>query len=196
MQTQRVRWNRVIILIAGAGILLALCAVIWWFAPQIRRSILGTFWKTDPQLAAQAARNMMDYDLPPGYQELRVLNIQGQDAAVMIVHRERPSDAILVEGVLEGIIGNDSWRANYERGLSHEMGDRLLNMQETSTQKTTVRGQPTTLRLFEGTDETGRKVKQVVCGFAGKNGDLLLAIVGSQETWDQAMVDNFLRSIR
>ncbi len=195
MQTQRVRWNRVIILITGAGILLALCAVIWWFAPQIRRSVLGTFWKTDPQLAAQAARNMMDYDLPPGYQELKVLNIQGQDA-VMMVHRERPGDAILVQGVSKGIIGNDSWRANYERGLSHEMGDRLLNMQETSTQKTTVRGQPTTLRLFEGTDETGRKVKQVVCGFSGKNEDLLLAIVGGQETWDQARVDDFLHSIR
>ncbi len=196
MQTQRIRWNRVIILIAGAGILLALCVGIWWFAPQIRRSILGTFWKTDPPLAAQAARNMLDYDLPPGYQELKVLNIQGQDAAVMIVHRERPGDAIFVEGVPKGIIDNDSWRANSERGLAREMGDRLLNMQETGTSKTTVRGQLTTLRLFEGTDETGRKVKQVVCGFAGKNGDLLLAIVAGQETWDQAMVDNFLHSIR
>ncbi len=64
------------------------------------------------------------------------------------------------------------------------------------TQKTTVRGQPVTLRLFEGTDENGRQVRQVVCRFAGKSGDVLLGIVASRESWDQAMVDGFLGSIR
>jgi hypothetical protein len=39
-------------------------------------------------------------------------------------------------------------------------------------------------------------VKLVVCGFSGKSGDVLLAIMAGQETWDQAIVDRFLRSIR
>ncbi len=76
------------------------------------------------------------------------------------------------------------------------MGLRRYNTQAVGAQQTTVRGQPTTLRLFEGSDESGRKIRQVVCGFTGKSGDLLMAIVASQDTWDQAMVDRFLQSIR
>lgn len=196
MQRQRIRWNRIVILIAGVAILCGLCAGIWALAPNIRRGLFSMFWKTDPQQAAQAAQKMLDYDLPPGYQELRVLNIQGEYAAVMIVHRERPSDAIFIGGLTDGIIDNDQWRANYERGLAREMGDRLLNMREIGTQETTVRGQPTTIRYFEGTDESGRQVKQAICAFAGKGKDLLMGIVASQETWDQAIVDGFLQSIR
>jgi hypothetical protein len=98
--------------------------------------------------------------------------------------------------VTEGIIGNDEWGASYETRLSREMGLRRYNTQQVGTQQTTVRGQLTTLRLFEGTDENGRKIREVVCGFSGKSGDLLMAMVASQDTWDQAMVDRFLQSIR
>ena len=76
------------------------------------------------------------------------------------------------------------------------MGGRRYDTRVVGTQKTTVRGQPVTLRHFEGTDENGRPVRQVVCAFTGKSGDLLLGMVTSKETWDQAMVDRFLQSIR
>jgi hypothetical protein len=165
-------------------------------APNLRRIIQAPLWKTDTQLAAQAAHKMLDYDLPPDYQESQVLNIQGQDAAVIIAHRERPGDMIYIEGTMEGILANDEWRASNETRLSREMGVRRYNTQAVGTQQTTVRGQPTTLRLFEGTDENGRRIRQVVCGFSGKSGDLLMAMVASQDTWNQAVVDRFLQSIR
>jgi len=197
MQSRKIRWNRLVILIAGVlGVLLVSCIVVAALAPNLRRIIQAPMWKTGTQLAAQAAHKMLDYDLPPDYQEIKVLNVQGQDAAVIIAHRERPGDMIFIEQVTEGIISNDEWRASYETRLAREMGMRRYNTQMVGTQKTTVRGQPTTLRLFEGTDENGRKIRQVVCGFSGKSGDLLLAIVATQETWDQAIVDRFLQSIR
>jgi len=197
MPSRKIRWNRLAILIAGVlGVLLVCCAGVAALAPNLRRIIQAPLWKTDAQLAAQAAHKMFDYDLPPDYRESQVLTIRGEDAAVIIAHRERPGDMIYIEGTMEGIIGNDEWRASYETRLSREMGGRRYNTQATGTQKATVRGQPTTLRLFEGTDENGRKIRQVVCGFSGKSGDLLMAIVAAQETWDQAMVDRFLQSIR
>jgi hypothetical protein len=197
MQSSRIRWNRLAILVAGVlGVLLVCCIGVAALAPNLRRIIQAPFWKTDAQLAAQAAHKMIDYDLPLDYQESQVLNIQGQDAAVIIAHRERPEDLIFIEGVLEGIVANDEWRAKSETRLAREMGVRRYNTQAVGTQQMTVRGQPTTLRLFEGTDENGRKIRQVVCGFSGKSGDLLMAMVASQDTWDQAMVDRFLQSIR
>ncbi len=196
MQSQRIRWNRVAILIGIAAVLLLLCIGVWAFLPNIRQTLSAQYWKTDAQLASQAAHRMMDYDLPPNYQELKVLTIQDQDMAVVIAHRERPGDLIYIEALTEGILDVQEWRTRYEENLSREMGTRHYNTQTVGAQKTTVRGQPVTLRLLEGTDENGGKVRQVVCGFAGKSGDLLIAIVASQETWDQAMVDNFLQSIR
>jgi len=196
-QSRKIRWNRLVILIAGVlGVLLVCCIAVAALAPNLRRIIQAPLWKTDTQLAAQAAHKMLDYDLPPGYQESKVLSVQGQDAAVIIAHRERPEDMIFMEHVQEGILANDEWRASYETRLSREIGGRRYNTQAVGTLKATVRGQPTTLRLFEGTDENGRKIREVVCGFSGKSGDLLMAMVASQGTWDQAMVDRFLQSIR
>jgi len=196
-QPRKIRWKRLVILIVGVlGVLLVSCIVVTALAPNLRRIIQAPMWKTDAQLAAQAARTMLDYDLPPGYQESQVLSVQGNAAAVIISHRERPGDMIFIEHVTEGILGNDEWRANYETRLSREMGLRRYTTQQVGTLETTVRGQPTTLRLFEGTDENGRQIRQAVCGLGGKSGDLLMAIVAGQDTWDQAMVDRFLQSVR
>jgi len=197
MQPRKIRWNRLAILVAGVlGVLLVCSIGVAALAPNLRRIMQAPLWKTDAQLAAQAAHQMIDYDLPPDYQESQVLNIQGQGAAVIIAHRELPEDMIFIEHVTEGIIGNDEWGASYETRLSREMGLRRYNTQQVGTQQTTIRGQLTTLRLFEGTDENGHKIREVVCGFSGKSGDLLMAMVASQDTWDQAMVDRFLQSIR
>ncbi len=197
MRTRSVRWNRVLIVAAsGLGLLLVCCIGVWALAPNIRRILQAPFWKTDPQMAAQVARQFIDYELPPDYQELKVLRIQDLDGAVVMAHRERPGDLIHMEAVTEGIIGVEAWRNNYQQGLSREMGLLRYNTQLVGTRATTVRGQPTSLQLFEGTDEAGRRVRQVVCAFKGKRGDMLLAMVAGQDTWDQALVDRFLQSIR
>ncbi len=90
----------------------------------------------------------------------------------------------------------EAWRTQYENNLSKEMGNQRYNTKAVATYQTTIRDQPTTLRVFEGSDEAGRKVRQVVCAFRAKSGDMLLAIVAGQDTWDQSLVDNFVQSIR
>jgi len=185
-----------VILVAGVlGVLLVCCIGVAALAPNLRRIIQAPFWKTDAQLAAQAAHKMLDYDLPPDYQESQVLNIQGQGAAVIIAHRVWPEDMIFIEYVQEVLSpttsGEPAMRPDLARNgpapLQHAAGRHATNDDSR---------QPTTLRLFEGTDENSRKIRQVVCGFSGKSGDVLLAIVAGQETWDQAMIDGFLQSVR
>ncbi len=197
MEPRSIRWNRVLVVVASLlGVLLACCVGIWALAPRLRRVMVAQFWRTDPQLTAQAAHKFIDYDLPPHYQELKVMDVQNAYAAVIIAHRERPEDMIYMGGVTDGIIGVETWRVRYEENLSREIGDRRYDTRTTGMQLATIRGQPTTLHLLEGTDEAGRRVRQVVCAFKGKSGDMLLAIVASQDSWDQSMVDNFLQSIR
>jgi hypothetical protein len=195
--SHKIRWRRLAILAAGVlGVLLLSVIGIVLLAPNLRRIIQAPYWKTDTQRAAEAAHSMMNYDLPMDYRELAVLTIRGQDAAVIVAHRERPEDLIFVETVMDGILANESWRNRYETRLAREMGRRRYLTQTVATQEAVVRGQPTTLRILEGTDESGRQVRQVVCGFTGKSGDVLLGIVMGLDTWDQPMVDEFLQSIR
>jgi hypothetical protein len=197
MQPRKIRWNRLAIVIAGLlGGLLLLLIVVSLLAPNLRRILQAPYWKMDAARAAQAAHKMVDYDLPPTYQELKVLTIRDQDAAVIIAHRERPEDMIYMEGVMDGILTVDEWRSKYEKRLAREMGGRRYDTETVSTQEAVVRGQPTTLRILEGTDGNGRPVRQLVCALSGKNGDLLLGVVAGQDSWDQAMVDTFLQSIR
>ncbi len=196
MQPGKIRWNRLAILIVGvSGVLLLCCIGAAAVAPNLRRIVQAPLWKTDAQWAARAARQMADYELPPDYLETKVLSVQGRDYAVIMAHRERPGDMIYMETVTEGIIGNDEWRARYETRLAQEMGAGRYNTKTTGTQQMTIRGQPVAVRILEGVDEKGRKVRQAVCAFSGKSGDVLLGIVAGQETWDQAMVERFLQSI-
>lgn len=197
MQPRKIRWSRLAILVAGVlGVLLSCVIVGSMLAPNLRRILQAPYWKTDAQLATQAAHKRFNYDLPPNYQELKVLTIRGEDEAVIMAHRDQSEDFIFIEAVLEGTIANNEWRTKAETRLAREMGGHRYDVQTVGTQETVVRGQPTTLRILEGTDENGRLVRQVVCGFSGKSGDILMGIVAGQDAWDQAMVDDFLQSIR
>jgi len=148
-------------------------------------------------LAATTAEAMIDFDLPPGYQAVKVLDVQqNTPGAVLIASQERPSDMILISKVPDGILGNETWRTSYEDRRTREIADQLYDTQMVSTETDIIRGQPTTLRFFEGTDKNGQPVKQLACMFTGKNGDILLVIVASQATWDQTLVEDFLHSIR
>jgi len=196
MQSRKIRCNRLAIVIAGIfGPLLLVCSVIALLVPNLRRILQTPYWKTNTELAAQAARKMIDYDLPPSYQELKVLTIDNHDAAVLIVDRARPGNIIFIERVQEGIIGVDEWRIRYEENLSKEMGEYRFTTRTVGIQNTAVRGQLVKLRLMDGTNESGRRVRQVVCGFTGKSSDVLLAIVAGEDTWDHTMVESFVRFV-
>ncbi|MBI5033941.1 MAG: hypothetical protein HZB51_25760 [Chloroflexi bacterium] len=163
MQTPKIRWNRVAIVVAGIfGVFLLVCIVIWALAPNLRRILQASYWKTNTELAAQAARKMIDYDLPPNYQELKVLTFGDDYAAVLMVEHNQPGNIIFVERIPEGILNVDEWQIRYEEDQAKEMGEYRFTTRTIGTEKTTVRGQPVTLRLIDGTHESGRRVRLLV----------------------------------
>ncbi len=151
-------------------------------------------WNADPGYAAQLAHTMIDYDLPAGYREQKGLDIQGS-RTVIIASQSHPEDLILLEqgGVSSGVPGDTS---TAEEIYGSNIDDRPLDTHPAGTQLATIRDQDVTLKLREGTDENGNAIRMLIGTFAGKNGDLLLVIVGNEDRWDQEMVDQFLASIR
>ncbi len=197
MRANKIRWQRLLILVAGAWVVLLLCCIaVATIGPNLRRIIQAPFWNTNSQFAAQAGHRMLDYELPPNYQELKALNIQGQDAVVIIAQRGQPDNLIFIMSAVSGASTDAELRATVEERWSREVGEHSYDTRTVSRQTTIIRGQSTPVRVLEGTDEKRRQIRQAACVIAGKGGDILVSVVSSQEAWDQAVVDRFLQSIR
>lgn len=197
MKSGKIIWKRVALLVVGAVSLCGLIGLaIYTFQDSLRAALSAQYWKTDPAQAAEVAHALIDFDLPPGYQPEKVMKLKEAAAdAVILASQAHPSDMIYISQTPDGILANEEWRTKYEERGARAIADQLYETETISTRTTTVRGQPTTLRFLEGTDKNGQAVKQLACMFNGKSGEVLLVMVASQSTWDQAMVDNFLNSI-
>ncbi len=194
MSARKIRWNRVAILGVGSAALLVVCCVgLFLLAPNIRRIINAPFWNTDVQFAANAAHTMLEYELPPNYQESRALTVQNDAAIVIITDRVQPQNLIVIQNVPG--TETSAWQSTFEEQWSREIGDHRYNTQTVGTRNVNVGGEQRPVRILEGTDENGRKIRQAAAVLPGKTGNVLVVMVGAQETWDQSMADRFFQSI-
>jgi hypothetical protein len=68
-------------------------------------------------------------------------------------------------------------------------------MQPVEIKKMTIRGEETDVVIYEGTDQNGNSMRQLITSFPGKDGAAMLMIMGDAENWDQQMADDFIESI-
>jgi hypothetical protein len=195
MKHENVLWRRVVILVLG---LLSACMLFFIvgraLTPIIRTRFLGMFMKEDPNYAAQVAHTMIDYDLPDGYQEQRALKIKTFYTLAIIASIDYPTDLISIQPASD-LMKDPEWGGNSQERAAQEIGDLRYQTHTVSVQEVFIRNEPSELRILEGQDEDGIVIRQALTVFNGKNRNVLLIIVGDIETWDQAMVDQFLSSI-
>jgi hypothetical protein len=73
-------------------------------------------------------------------------------------------------------------------------GDMQLSVVDQTT--VTIRDQQVVLTISEGTNSEGQQIRQAMGLFQGKGGPTMLMIIGPTQSWDQAAIDQFIRSIR
>lgn len=83
-----------------------------------------------------------------------------------------------------------------QRSLEQQSGRRGLNLKAVETRTITIRGQEVEVTVFEGADENGISIRQMVASFATENGLGMVLIQGVAGAWDQDAADAFLESIR
>jgi hypothetical protein len=62
--------------------------------------------------------------------------------------------------------------------------------------KMTIRGEETEVSVYEGTDESGVGLRQMIAAFPGKDGTAMLMIMGNIRTWDDELVEDFINSLQ
>jgi len=196
MKREKVLWRRVVILVSGILVAcLLLCIVGSALTHKIRSYVYGLFVKEDTKYAAQVAHTMIDYDLPPGYLEQSAMQVKTYYTLAIIASNNHPSDLIAIQPASD-FLKDPEWGESSEERAAQEIGDLHYQTQTVSVQDAVIRNQPSKLMILEGQEEDGKPVRQVLSAFNGKNGFVMVIIVGDIETWDQAMVDRFLSSIR
>jgi hypothetical protein len=188
------RKTLIIIIIAIAGVC-CLCSAIFGILMVSRAtSMIGQTISVDPQKTGQVARSITDYKLPANYQEAFSMSLLGvsmagfssKDNATMIMLFQFPQNSGLSQQQME----------EQMRQMWSQQNRESYNIQKVGTIPTTIRGKPVEMSVYEGTSSNGKKVRQLIGLFEGKNGTALLMVAGDIDQWDQRSVNAFIASMR
>ena len=148
-----------------------------------------------PEEVTQIARHMVDYNLPPGYQAEFGMNLFGFDMAAF-----GPADHSTTIMLMQFPAGLELNQADMERqmqqALQRQIGQQELNLTVVDQITTTIRDQSVSLTVQEGTAGDGQPIRQISGIFQGKQGVVMLLVVGNQDTWNQQAIDTFIASLR
>jgi hypothetical protein len=184
----------------GGSLLFCLCAVavvVLLFANLGKQ--FGENMKTDPEGAAEAAHAIADYELPPGYQEQVAMDFFAYTMVLIT-----PSSTSTFRSTGRPMImltqfnvatNRQQMEEQMRRSFEQQSGRRGMSMTVVETKKMTIRGEEVEVTTFEGTDDSGFVMRELVTTFPGKDGTAMLMIMGSAEHWDQEEIDAFLESI-
>jgi hypothetical protein len=194
---RRIVWKRLLILAGGVfGVCLLGIVALFTVGRPLLSKFRASMWKTDPVLAQEAARAMLDYQLPAGYTETKLLRVQNAAAAVIITNPQHPGDILLLQSLPDGIREEEAWRKRYEERWSNDLDGHRYRVRTVEIRTLQIDGAAIPVRLLEGTDEQGKPVKQAACILPGKTGEVLVAVMGRSGSWDFNLVEEFYRSIQ
>jgi hypothetical protein len=184
----------------GAATLFCLCAVgvavlvFMRMGQQFKEGV-----KTDPQAASEAAHAIADYELPPGYEEKIAMDffvytmvMMGPEASTTPSSAARP---MIMLAQFQVATNQQQMEEQMRRSFEQQSGWRGLKMKVVDVKKMTLRGKQVDVTTFEGTDDNGFVMRQVLATFPGKDGTALLMIMGPAQTWDKEELDQFVESI-
>lgn len=195
--TQTNKQNKWIWIGLGAAILFCCCAVaIALFTFYKIGEQVGGGIQTDPESAAESAHAIMDYDLPEGYQERMAMNFGFYSIAMIgpeVYSDERP--LIMFAQFNQYGLNEEQMEQQVRQSFEQQSGRRGLTMEIKDVKKMTIRGEDTDVVIYEGTDDNGLAMRQLITTFPGKDGTAMLMIMGSPMHWDDDEIDQFIESI-
>ena len=181
----------------GAALLFCCCAaLVAFFVVRQAGQKLQEGMKTDPESASKAAHEIVDYDLPPGYQEQMAMDVMIYSFVMIGPESMTTGGPLIMLAQFETGVDQQQMEQQIRQAFEQQAGNRGQNMKLVEVKKKTIRGEETEVALYEGTDSEGNDMRQLITTFPGKGGTVMLMVMGETRTWDQGMVDDFIESIR
>ncbi len=193
--------TKIIIGVVAGVALLCACICISGFVALSASGflVLDAMVMDDPAEVRQLATSLIDYDLPPGYREIGAMDM-GFIKMILL----DPDDSITPTDARPTIsfialtnVEMSEEEIQQQLQFSSTQSRQRVEMQRVSEQRVTLRDQDVVLSTYEGTDENGKVMREVVSSlFVGKKGLMMFTITGPEAAWNQAEVDAFIASLR
>jgi hypothetical protein len=146
-----------------------------------------------PLSPSDIAHEMFDYELPPHYQEVFSGNVSGV-SLVKIASESNTSPVIMLAQFDTSVKNKD---INSIRGmLEQNSGRQYIEKELIKVEKVNLRGEDVEIKTYEGKEKINLVIRELVVTFPGKNGTVMMVIVGPAGLWDQKAIDGFIKSIR
>jgi hypothetical protein len=185
------------IVVGIIGGILSLCCIIVIVGFLVLPRMFSNFAEgvDDPVAAAEVAESIVDYDLPSGYEEQGSMGFLGIRMA-FIAGRNEQSIIMLAE-FPEALAGDEEQMQNQMReAFANQSGTQSANLEFVGSEDLTINGTDATLATYEGTDEQGNGIRQMIGVFQTKSGGPgMLMIIGPRDSWDEDGISRFLDSL-
>lgn len=185
-----------IILFVVLPVLASCCLLCVAFIVLVPR-LLSNAVASDPQAAKQIGARIADYTLPRGYQEMMGMDLFSAQWVLIAPSDQRGGTAIMLmqfATLNEGNYDPKQMEQQMQQAMERQY-DQSGTFQSTGQRTVTIKGRPTDLALAER-DQITKTVRQATGVFDGKNGMVMLMVIGNVDTWDWKMVEDFCASIR
>ena len=192
--------NTKIVLGVIGGILAACCLLVVIgvvFLPNLAENFLEQSFTEDPAQAEEVAQSIVDYQLPAGFNEEGAMSFFGIQT-VFISSENSVESMIMLMEFPQGLAGNEEdMRQQMEDAFASQTGAGNYNVTFVESREATINDEPATLGMYEGTDDQGNEVRQIIGVFDSKSGNTaMLMIFGTLRTWNENAIDAFIDSMR
>ncbi len=170
-----------------------LCIVLIVLVPRLLSNAIAS----DPKAARQIGARIADYTLPRGYEEMMGMDFITTQWVTLAPANRRGGTVIMLMQFNTLSAGNYDQKQMEQQMRQAMQGQyQPFGTSQPAGQRTvSIRGESVTLTVSESTVSTAR-TRQATGVFAGKNGMVMLTIMGDVNSWDWQMVEDFCASIR
>jgi hypothetical protein len=180
-------------------ICIVLCIVGYFGLGWLGKSFVNSALTEDPQKVRTIASEMADYDLPPAYHEQMVMNMVFVKMLFLVPENMNLNDPMIMLAQMNSNLGGmseEQMEAQVQQSAEQNFNKNGASVHLVDQHSVTIRNQDVMLYVYEGVDENGNPIREnVTTFFDGKNGKLMLMIMGRIEGWNQAELDAFITSI-
>jgi hypothetical protein len=169
------------VILGIAAIILFLCCVAGLGFTLLGTRLMGKAIITDPDRIALVGSDIAEYDIPQGFRAAFASNVSGFKLIALGPTKDSTHFTMIL--IMQFPAPVSANREEVER-----------QMRQALTQQTGM-GSASLSVVDEGTTSDGIHIRQITGIFDGKQGPVLLMIIGEAESWNEEMVRTFLASI-
>ncbi len=185
-------------LLIGFGVVLALCcftAGIFYFTVREFGSRMKNAVNGDPTSVARAQAEIAEFDIPSGYKPIAI-NMLNYNLITLNPDSSNRDMMIMLMQYTGLISGNsEQMEERLRQAVSQQNNQPGASMNVVDTQEVIIRNQTVTVTISEGQYQTFT-MRQWSTVFEGNKGPTILMVQGAVKTWDDQLLENFIKSIK